>query len=136
MRYAGTELFRTVHPMTYIFVIQCIAWGIVLLYELFMAGDVMNVASLFWPVLMAYVWSTSVVIGGLTLLWFLYRDRDDKGRERIWTMAKVNFSVWIFAAMSWLYLGEIVIVVFALINMLGYLYIGMADRFPSDKRRL
>lgn len=136
MRYAGTELFKTVHPMTYLFVMQSVTWGAILLYELFVAGSVINVSALFWPILMAYLWSGVVVLSGIVLLWFLYRDRNDKGRERIWTMAKVNLSTWVFAAMAWVFLKETVVVVLTVIQIVGFLYIGMADRFPSDRRRL
>lgn len=136
MKWAGTELFRTVHPMTYLFIIYSITWGIVLLYELQAVDSVMNVSMMFWPIAMAYLWSAVVVLLGLVMLWFLYRDRDDKARNRIWIMAKANLSAWVFAASAWLFLREFVIIVFALISIVGFMYIGIADRLPSDRRRL
>lgn len=136
MKWAGTELFRTVHPMTYLFIIYSVTWGLVLLYELHAVDSVMNVSMMFWPVFMAYLWSGAVALLGLVMLWFLYRDRDDKARKRIWVMAKANLSAWVFAGAAWMFLKEFVIFTFALIHIVGFMYIGIADRLPSSRRRL
>lgn len=137
MKYAGTRWFKTVHPMTYLFVLQSVSWGMMLIIELmFTFSNVMDVTYMFWPILAAYVWSILAIIAGVLLLWFLYRDCENRARERIWNTAKANLAIWVFATILWFIFGEWTLLIVSVINILGFLYIGMADRFPGKTLRV
>lgn len=103
-----------------------------LLFELlFTVSDVMDVTVMFWPILMAYAWSVLVLIGAGLLLGFLYRDCEDRSRERIWNTAKGNLVLWVFATVLWFMFGEWPLLIISVINIIGFVYIALADKFPG-----
>lgn len=137
MKLAGTRLFETVHPMTYFFVAQNILWGLLVIVSLVVAGNQGFTDSIsIWPVPAAYVWSAAVIVGALVQVWFLYRDRMDRSRVRIWTMAKINLAVWSFSPILWLIIGAYSMLVVSLIGIAGYSYIGLANRLGRLSHRI
>lgn len=123
--------------MTYFFVVQNIIWGLLVVVSLLVAGDAGFVNSIsMWPIPTAYAWSAAVIIGALAQFWFLLRDRMDKSRNRIWIMAKVNLGIWAFSPILWFAIGAYSMLIVSLFGVVGYSYIGLANRLGRPSHRV
>ena len=133
----GTDLFDTIHPMTYFFVIQNVIWGLLVIISLLVAGDKGFVNSIsMWPIPTAYVWSVAVILAALVQVWFLLRDHLDRSRKRIWTMAKVNLAIWSFSPILWIAIGAYSMLVVSVFGIVGFSYIGLANRLGRLSHRV
>jgi len=138
MKIVATAWFETIHPMSYLFVLQSVMWGImVMMHAVFDFVNILRVGDMFWPEVLTYFWALLVIAGGITLLWFFIRDRSDKKRDRIWTISRVNLAFWTFAMVTWVVLpGSQVIVLIAFVNVLGWVYLCLAPKLSRKSHRV
>lgn len=133
------RLFETIHPMTYLFVVQSIAWAsLVMIHAWTDAPNILGMAGryMFWPETVTYLWALSVIIVGLILIFFLLRDFYSRPRSRIWLMAKANVVVWVFSGVTWLFLGFWPLSLISIYNVLGFSYIGLASKLSRFNHRV
>lgn len=124
--------------MTYLFVIQSIVWGLmIMVHVVFEETNFLRVGDLFWPDMVTHVWVVLVVVLGATMFYFLLRDYADRGKRRIWLMAKMNLGLWSFATMVWLIVpGGHILLFISILNVIGFSYIGLASREGSRFHRV
>lgn len=133
------RLFETIHPMTYLFVIQSIAWAIlVMVYAWTDAQNILGMAGryMFWPEPVTYLWAVGVVISGFVLIFFFLRDFYTRPRSRIWLVAKTNVVFWVFSGVVWLFLGFWPMALISIYNILGFSYIGLASKLSKFNHRV
>lgn len=138
MRVLQTELFETVHPMTYMFVLKSIAWGLLVIVDaLSETVNVLTHNDLLWPVPLTYVWAVALVLGGCLMIFFFMRDHCDRDKRRIWYTASGNVSLWVFAGTFWFVtVGSQIMIVVSVFNILAFTYIGLASRFSKPFHRV
>lgn len=138
MKLLRSELFETVHPMTYLLVIKSMAWGaLIILDAMSRRINLLTVDDMLWPIPLTYVWAALLVLLGALMIFFFLRDHCARDKNRIWNTAKINVSLWVFAGTFWfITVGSQVMIVISLFNIIGFVYIGLASKVSRPEHRV
>lgn len=131
-----TKLFETIHPMTYLWAMQVIAWGVLILIHVSTHVDLLDVGELFWPESLTILWAVSLIVSGLSMLYLFIRDERGKKRTGLIIAAKVNLSIWAFAAVVWFSMSAEAFIMVSLFNIASSAYLAIAASISPRRARI
>lgn len=133
-----TDLFDTVHPMTYLVVIKSMLWGALIIVDaLSTTVNLLTHDDMLWPIPLTYIWAAALILTGAFMLFFFLRDHCARDKNRIWNTARVCVSLWLFAGTFWfISLGSQIMIVISVFNILAFMYIGLASKISRSHHRV
>lgn len=133
-----TDLFDTVHPMTYLYVIKSIVWGVLIIIDA--KSQTINLLTendMLWPVPLTYVWAAALIVVGILTIIFFLRDHCNRDKNRIMVISTVNLMLWVFAGTFWfVHTGSQIMIVISAFNAMGSAYVALASKYSRPSHRV